>query len=312
MMDLDIAVLLPCYNEQGAIGETIASFQQALPRATIYVYDNNSSDQTAEEARQAGAIVRFEPRQGKGEVVKRMFADIEADVYVMADGDNTYDASICPELIDTLVSERLDMIVGTRSRELSSYPKGHVLGNKVFSNLINRAFNSKLEDVFSGYRIMSNRFVKSLPIFSDGFQIETELTVHALQHKIPIKEVPTKYISRPEGTESKLKTYRDGFKILNFIMFLLRDVRPLFFFSCISATLITLSLFLGLPVIFEFFETGLVPRFPTAILASSIALIAVMSLFSGLILDNVSRGRKERKMVTYLRTPFFGHKKSQQ
>ena len=241
-----------------------------------------------------------------------MFADVEADIYVMADGDNTYDASVCPELIDSLVSERLDMIIGTRSRELSSYPKGHVLGNKLFSNLINRAFNSHLEDVFSGYRIMSNRFVKSLPIFSDGFQIETELTVHALQHKIPIKEVPTKYISRPEGTQSKLKTYRDGFKILNFIMFLLRDVRPLFFFSCISAALVALSLFLGVPVIFEFFETGLVDRFPTAILASSIALISVMSLFSGLILDNVSRGRKERKMVTYLRTPFFRDKKSQQ
>lgn len=305
MKELDIAVLLPCYNEQGAIGETIASFKEAIPTAQVFVYDNNSTDETINEAKQAGAIVRLEPRQGKGEVVKRMFADVEADIYVMADGDNTYDASVCPVLIESLVSERLDMIIGTRSRELSSYPKGHVLGNKLFSNLINRAFNSQLEDVFSGYRVMSNRFVKSLPIFSDGFQIETELTVHALQHKIPIKEVPTKYISRPEGTQSKLKTYRDGFKILNFIMFLLRDVRPLFFFSCISAALVALSLFLGVPVIFEFFETGLVERFPTAILASSIALIAVMSLFSGLILDNVSRGRKERKIVTYLRTPFF-------
>lgn len=311
-MELNIAVLLPCYNEQGAIGQTIASFKQALPTAKVYVYDNNSSDQTAEEAKQAGAIVRFESRQGKGEVVKRMLADIDADVYVMADGDNTYDASVCHELIDALISDRLDMIVGTRSRELNSYPKGHVLGNKFFSGLINRAFNSQLEDVFSGYRIMSNRFVKSLPIFSDGFQIETELTVHALQHKIPIKEIPTKYTSRPEGTQSKLKTYRDGFKILNFIMFLVRDVRPLLFFSCISAILMALSLLLGVPVIFEFFRTGLVDRFPTAILASSIALIAVMSLFSGLILDNVSRGRKELKMVTYLRTPFLKNKKSQQ
>lgn len=231
MSQPDIAILLPCFNEQGAIGETIASFQAALPSANIYVYDNNSTDDTALEAKQAGAIVRFEPRQGKGEVVKRMFADIEADIYIMADGDNTYDASICPSLIETLVEQRLDMIIGTRSRELSSYPKGHVLGNKLFSNLINRAFNSQLEDVFSGYRVMSNRFVKSLPIFSDGFQIETELTVHALQHKIPIKEVATRYISRPEGTKSKLNTFRDGFKILNFIMLLLRDVRPLLFLA---------------------------------------------------------------------------------
>ncbi|MEZ8966851.1 glycosyltransferase family 2 protein [Vibrio breoganii] len=305
MNNPDIAVILPCYNEQGAIGNTVAAFKESLPSATIYVYDNNSTDNTVTEAKEAGAVVRHEYRQGKGEVVRRMFADIQADIYVMADGDNTYDASICPTLTSQLIDENLDMIIGTRSRELSSYPKGHVIGNQLFSSLINKAFNSNLEDVFSGYRIMSNRFVKSIPLFSDGFQIETELTVHALQHKIPIKEIPTKYVPRPEGTESKLKTYKDGFKILNFIIFLLRDVRPLLFFSSIALALIAISLSLGIPVIMEFFDTGLVERFPTAILASSIALIAVIALFSGLILDNVSRGRKERKIVTYLRTPFF-------
>ncbi|GEA62422.1 glycosyltransferase family 2 protein [Vibrio comitans] len=305
MKNIDIAVLLPSHNEQGAIGNTVTAFKKSLPNATVYVYDNNSTDNTVEEAREAGAIVRYEHRQGKGEVVRRMFADIQADIYVMSDGDNTYDASICPKLISQLIDENLDMLIGTRSRELSSYPKGHVIGNKLFSNLINKAFNSNLEDVFSGYRIMSNRFVKSIPLFSDGFQVETELTVHSLQHKIPIKEVPTKYVPRPEGTESKLKTYRDGFKILNFIIFLLRDVRPLLFFSSIALALLTLSLSLGIPVIIDFFDSGLVERFPTAILASSIALIAVIALFSGLILDNVSRGRKERKIVTYLRTPYF-------
>jgi glycosyltransferase involved in cell wall biosynthesis len=305
MNNLDIAVLLPCYNEAGAIGSTIKAFKNALPTAKIYVYDNNSSDSTVDEAKEAGAIVRFESRQGKGEVVRRMFADIDADIYVMADGDNTYDASVAPSLIQRLIDERLDMIIGTRSKEQESYPKGHVFGNKIFSNLINKAFNSNLTDVFSGYRVMSYRFVKSVPIFSDGFQIETELTVHSLQHKIPLKEVSTTYISRPEGTSSKLNTFRDGFKILNFILFLLRDVRPLFFFTSISLGFASIALILGIPVILEFFDTGLVERFPTAILASSLSLISVIAFFSGLLLDNVSRGRKEQKIVTYLRTPYF-------
>ncbi|CDT85021.1 Glycosyltransferase [Vibrio coralliirubri] len=296
-----VAILLPCYNEAGAIGETVTSFQQALPDASIYVYDNNSTDNTVNEALQAGAIVRHEPRQGKGEVVRRMFSDIDADIYVMADGDDTYDASICPELIDQLNNEKLDMIIGSRERTSMAYPKGHILGNKMFSSLINLAFNAQLNDVFSGYRIMSHRFVKTAPIFSDGFQIETELTVHALHHNMSIKEVSTQYQSRPEGTTSKLNTLSDGLKILNFILFLLRDVKPMFFFGSLSILLGFISLILGIPVIVDFVDTGLVERLPTAVLSSSIALIAVMSFFCGLILDNVSRGRREMRILSILR-----------
>ncbi|MFA0660682.1 glycosyltransferase family 2 protein [Vibrio splendidus] len=301
MKNQTIAVLLPCYNEAGAVGKTVTSFQQALPNSTIYVYDNNSTDNTIEEAMQAGAIVRHESRQGKGEVVRRMFSDVEADVYVMADGDDTYDASVCPVLIEQLNNEKLDMIIGSRERSSGAYPKGHILGNKMFSSLINLAFNAQLNDVFSGYRIMSHRFVKTAPIFSDGFQIETELTVHALHHNMSIKEVSTQYQSRPEGTSSKLNTLSDGFKILNFILFLLRDVKPMFFFGVLSILLGLISLSLGIPVIVEFVDTGLVARLPTAVLSSSIALIAVMSFFCGLILDNVSRGRREMRILSILR-----------
>ncbi|MEZ8118414.1 glycosyltransferase family 2 protein [Vibrio splendidus] len=301
MKNQTIAVLLPCYNEAGAVGKTVTSFQQALPNSTIYVYDNNSTDNTIEEAMQAGAIVRHESRQGKGEVVRRMFSDVEADVYVMADGDDTYDASVCPVLIEQLNNEKLDMIIGSRERSSGAYPKGHILGKKMFSSLINLAFNAQLNDVFSGYRIMSHRFVKTAPIFSDGFQIETELTVHALHHNMSIKEVSTQYQSRPEGTTSKLNTLSDGFKILNFILFLLRDVKPMFFFGVLSILLGLISLSLGIPVIVDFVDTGLVERLPTAVLSSSIALIAVMSFFCGLILDNVSRGRREMRILSILR-----------
>ncbi|CAK3115216.1 hypothetical protein VCRA2128O309_1500001 [Vibrio crassostreae] len=230
-----------------------------------------------------------------------MFSDIDADIYVMADGDDTYDASICPELIDQLNNEKLDMIIGSRERTSMAYPKGHILGNKMFSSLINLAFNAQLNDVFSGYRIMSHRFVKTAPIFSDGFQIETELTVHALHHNMSIKEVSTQYQSRPEGTTSKLNTLSDGLKILNFILFLLRDVKPMFFFGSLSILLGFISLILGIPVIVDFVDTGLVERLPTAVLSSSIALIAVMSFFCGLILDNVSRGRREMRILSILR-----------
>ena len=301
MKNQTIVVLLPCYNEAGAVGKTVTSFQQALPNSTIYVYDNNSTDNTIEEAMQAGAIVRHESRQGKGEVVRRMFSDVEADIYVMADGDDTYDASICPALIEQLNNEKLDMIIGSRERSSGAYPKGHIFGNKMFSSLINRGFNAQLSDVFSGYRIMSRRFVKSVPIFSDGFQIETELTVHALHHNMSIKEVSTQYQSRPEGTSSKLNTLSDGLKILNFILFLLRDVKPMFFFGVLSMLFCVISLSLGIPVILDFVDTGLVERVPTAILSSSIALIAVMSFFCGLILDNVSRGRREMRILSILR-----------
>ncbi|MDK9762313.1 glycosyltransferase [Vibrio sp. D420a] len=300
MTNEKIAVLLPCFNEAGAIGQTVSSFRTSLPNADIYVYDNNSTDNTIAEASEAGAIIRTEPRQGKGEVVRRMFSDIEADIYVMADGDNTYDASICPKLIEHLLSERLDMVIGSRERAIGAYPTGHIYGNKFFSALVNGAFSAHFEDVFSGYRVMSRRFVKSVPIFSDGFQIETELTVHALHHNMPTKEVATQYSPRPDGTESKLHTLSDGVKIFNFILFILRDVKPLLFFGVLALFLAGLSLTLGIPVIVDFIETGLVERVPTAILASSIALIAVMSFFCGLILDNVSRGRREIKILSML------------
>lgn len=309
MKDQTIAVLLPCFNEAGAVGKTVADFQHALPSATIYVYDNNSTDGTVKEALQVGAVVRHEYRQGKGEVVRRMFSDIDADIYVMADGDDTYDASISPALIEQLVTEQLDMIIGSRERSSEAYPAGHILGNKMFSTLINKGFNAQLNDVFSGYRVMSHRFVKTVPIFSDGFQIETELTVHALHHNMSIKEVPTHYHSRPEGTASKLNTLSDGIKILNFILFLLRDVKPMFFFGALSVLLCFISLGLGIPVIIDFIDTGLVERVPTAILSSSIALIAVMSFFCGLILDNVSRGRREMRILSILRS--HDHKPSQ-
>lgn len=299
MDNIKIAVLLPCYNEEGAIGRTVKDFKKSLPSAEIYVYDNNSSDNTFSEAIEAGAIVRREPRQGKGEVVRRMFSDIEADIYLMCDGDSTYDASISPLLIDKLIEKHLDMVVGIRSRTNDAYPLGHIIGNKSFSKLINIFFNSSLSDIFSGYRVLSRRFVKTIPVLSDGFQIETELTVHALHHKFPILEVPTNYQERPNGTTSKLRTFKDGFKILNFVLFLIRDIRPLFFFSILSLLLSVLSLFLGIPIVIEFMESGLVNRVPTAILSSSIGVIAITCLFSGLILDNVRRGRVENILLHY-------------
>ena len=297
---MNIAVLLPCYNEEGAVGKTIKDFYKVLPYARVFVYDNNSIDKTIDEAEKAGAIVFKELRQGKGEVVKRMFADIDADIYVLADGDDTYDANAAIKLIECLVNENLDMVIGTRSVGKDAYPRGHIIGNKVFTGLISMFFNSKLNDVFSGYRVMSKRFVKTVPVLSDGFEIETELTVHALHHRMPIKEVATMYKSRPEGTKSKLKTFSDGFKIMNFIFFLLRDVKPLLFFSVLSMCFASMSLFSGIPVVIEFFQTGLVERLPTAVLASGLGIISVICLFTGLVLDNVSRGRLENKLLTYL------------
>lgn len=300
---MKIAILLPCYNEEGAIAETVLGFKKQFPNSDIYVYDNNSTDNTVKEAIDSGAIVRHESRQGKGEVVRTMFNDVEADVYIMADGDNTYDATAALILVDELINNNLDMVIGRRSKDKSAYPAGHVLGNKGFSLLINYFFKSGLKDVFSGYRVMSRRFVKTIPVLSDGFQIETELTVHALHHKLPIKEIDTDYRERPEGTTSKLRTFKDGFKILSFILFLIRDVRPLFFFGWLSFILANASLLLGLPVIADFIDTGLVERFPTAILSSSLGVISILSLFSGLILDNVSRGRLENNIILYKAFP---------
>jgi glycosyltransferase involved in cell wall biosynthesis len=298
---LRIAVILPCYNEEAAIAKTVHDFAAALPDAKIYVYDNNSKDRTAEVAREAGAIVRNEGRQGKGNVMRRMFADVEADIYVLADGDDTYDASVAPALIAKLTNEELDLVTGRRVHtEAAAYRAGHVLGNKMLTGLTSMMFGITLRDMLSGYRIMSRRFVKSFPFTAEGFGIETELTVHAVRLLMPMAEVDTSYKERPVGSVSKLNTYRDGFRILFTIGHLIREERPLFFFSVIAAVLAAASVLFGWSLLHEFMRTGLVPRLPTALLATGLMVIAFLSLMSGLILDTVTRGRWEAKRMAYL------------
>lgn len=301
MTDARIAVILPCYNEEAAIGQTVRDFRAALPGADVYVYDNNSRDKTAEVARAAGAIVRNEYRQGKGNVMRRMFADVEADVYVLADGDDTYDASAAPALIRKLVADGLDMVTGRRIHtEAGAYRAGHVLGNKMLTGLTSLMFNVRLGDMLSGYRVMSRRFVKSIPFTAEGFGIETELTVHAVRLLLPTAEVDTPYKERPPGSVSKLSTYRDGFKILFTIAQMIREERPLLFFSVIAALFALVSAGFGGSLLVEFARTGLVPRLPTAVLATGLMLIAFLSLMSGLILDTVTRGRWANKRLSYL------------
>jgi glycosyltransferase involved in cell wall biosynthesis len=296
-----IAVILPCYNEDAAIGKTVRDFRAALPDAKVYVYDNNSKDRTAEVAREAGAIVRNEPRQGKGNVMRRMFADVEADIYVLADGDDTYDASVAPDLIRKLVSEELDLVTGRRIHTAAdAYRAGHVLGNKMLTGLTALMFGIELKDMLSGYRIMSRRFVKSFPFTAEGFGIETELTVHAVRLLMPMAEVDTSYKERPPGSVSKLSTYRDGFKILFTIAHLIREERPLFFFSTIAALLVAVASVLAYPLLIEFLHTHLVPRLPTALLATALVIIAFLAVMSGFILDTVTRGRWEAKRMAYL------------
>ena len=296
-----IAVLIPCYNEEAAIGQTVADFRAALPMATIYVYDNNSKDQTVARAKEAGAIVRSEPRQGKGAVVRRMFADIEADIYVLTDGDDTYDATVAPSLVQKLLDESYDIVSGRRiATAKDAYRAGHVLGNKLLTGLTALMFNVRLLDMLTGYRIMSRRFVKSFPVISTGFAIETELTVHAVRLLMPMVEIDTKYKERPEGSVSKLSTYKDGFKILFTIISLVREERPFIFFGALFGIFALLSLILGVPVVLEYLHTGYVPRLPTAVLAVALMLLAFLSLFSGLILDTVTRGRWELKRLSYL------------
>lgn len=297
----EIAVILPCYNEEAAIGKTVRDFRAALPTAKVYVYDNNSRDRTIELAREAGAIVRSEMRQGKGNVMRRMFADVEADIYVLADGDDTYDASVAPALIGKLVDEGLDLVTGRRVHsDAAAYRAGHVWGNRLLTGLTALMFNVKLGDMLSGYRVMSRRFVKSFPFTAEGFGIETELTVHAVRLLMPIAEVDTAYKERPVGSVSKLSTYRDGFKILFTIAQMLREERPLLFFSTIGAVFAAISVAFGTSIVIEFARTGLVPRLPTAILATGLMLIAFLSLMSGLILDTVTRGRWANKRLAYL------------
>jgi hypothetical protein len=302
-----IAVLIPCYNEEAAIGSVVRDFREALPTATVYVYDNNSSDRTVEVARAAGAVVRREPLQGKGNVMRRMFSDIEADVYVLVDGDDTYHAASAPLLVRRLWEEQLDMVNGARVTEIvAAYRPGHRFGNRLLTGLVARVFGNRIQDMLSGYRVFSRRFVKSFPALASGFETETELTVHALELRMPIAEVKTPYKDRPPGSHSKLNTIRDGVRILRAIVLLVKEERPLPFFAAVFAVLAALSLGLALPVADTYLHTGLVPRLPTALLATGLMLLAFLSLACGLILDTVTHGRREIKRLSYLAIPAPG------
>ena len=299
-----VAVLVPCYNEEAAVGKVVADFRAALPDAQIYVYDNNSSDGTIAVAREAGAQVRSERRQGKGHVVRRMFADIDADIYVLVDGDATYDAPSASKMIDKLMTDHLDMVVGFRvDQEQAAYRPGHRTGNWMLTSFLAAVFGQAFTDILSGYRVFSRRFVKSLPVLSDGFEIETELTVHALELALPVAEIETPYYARPEGSFSKLNTWRDGFRILNTILKLYRSEKPLRFFSIIGACLMLVSVGLAIPVVLTYLELGLVPRLPTAVLSMGLMILAVLCVSSGLVLDTVTRGRREIKLLAYLSQP---------
>jgi glycosyltransferase involved in cell wall biosynthesis len=296
-----VAVLLPCYNEEATIGATVDGFREALPGATVYVYDNNSTDLTRQIAAKAGAVVRSERQQGKGHVVRRMFADIDAEVYVMADGDLTYDPKAAPEMVALLLSEQLDMVVGTRKHEeKEAYRGGHVLGNRVFTGLLAGLFGRSFNDIFSGYRVFSRRFVKSFPVLSSGFEIETEMSVHALELRMPVGEVETRYLARPQGSESKLSTFGDGWRILKTIGTLYRVERPVLFYGTIAVILLAAAILLSIPLVITYLHTHLVPRVPTAILVTGMAIVAVLCFFTGLILDTVTRGRREMRRLAYL------------
>jgi glycosyltransferase involved in cell wall biosynthesis len=309
---LDVAVLIPCYNEAVAIGAVVRDFRAALPQARIFVYDNNSRDETAKVAREAGAIVRGEPWQGKGNVVRRMFSDIEADLYVLVDGDGTYDAPSAPKLISALLDQQLDMVVGARVEQgpdtykRGAYRPGHRFGNALLTGLVSRIFGRTIRDMLSGYRVFTRRFVKSFPAMSAGFEIETELSVHALELRMKMAEIDTPYGERPEGSFSKLSTYRDGWRILKLVSHLVKEERPADFFGAAFLALLVLSLALGIPVVIEFMQTGLVPRFPTAILATGIMLLAFLSLTCGIILETVTTARREMKRLAYLQIPLPG------
>lgn len=301
------AVIIPCYNEGKAIAKVVKDFKKVLPEAEIYVYDNNSDDDTAAQARRAGAIVRREPRQGKGNVVRRMFADIEADIYVMSDGDETYDIKKTPLLVKELRENNLDMVIGSRKEvDLAAYRVGHRSGNLVLTKLVQHFFAYRLEDMLSGFRVFSKRFVKTFPAQSPGFEIETELTIFALSSKMPIKEVETDYFARPAGSFSKLSTVKDGLRILRTIVMLIKEERPLLFFSMLAAVFALLTLICGVPLIELYLETGLVPRLPTAVLTAALMVCSVVSMLVGFVLDSVANSRKEARRQAYLRYPIVG------
>src|SRR3954469_19609437 len=299
-----IAVLVPCFNEEAAVATVVADFLNALPSAEIYVYDNNSSDLTTAIASQAGAEVRSERRQGKGHVVRRMFADIDADIYVLVDGDATYDAASAPRMIEKLTADHLDMVVGVRVEQSeAAWRSGHRTGNRMLTGFLSSVFGQAFKDILSGYRVFSRRFVKSFPVLSDGFEIETELSVHALELALPVAEIETPYFARPEGSFSKLNTWRDGCRILGTILKLYRSERPLRFFSAIGLFLTVVSIGLTIPVVVTWLEQGIVPRLPTAVLSMGLMIVAVLSVSSGLVLDTVTRGRREMKLLAYLSLP---------
>ena len=296
-----VAVLVPCYNEQHAVAKVVADFHAALPEAAIYVYDNNSTDNTVAAARAAGAVVRHETYQGKGHVVRRMFNDIEADVYVLVDGDATYDAASAPAMVDKLVEERLDMVVAARiDREQAAYRRGHRTGNRVLTGFVAHMFGRSFTDILSGYRVFSRRFVKSFPILSGGFEIETELTIHALELELPVGEIATPYYSRQRGSSSKLSTWSDGYRILWTVLKLYRAERPLSLFGAFGLALAIISVGLAIPIFITYVQEGLVPRLPTAVLSTGLMLLAFLSIAVGLILDTVTRGRRELKLIAYL------------
>jgi glycosyltransferase involved in cell wall biosynthesis len=304
-----IAVLIPCYNEAITIKDVIVSFKQALPTSTIYVYDNSSTDNTATIAQQAGAIVCFESQKGKGNVVKRMFADIDADIYVLVDGDNTYEASKASYMVKKLINNNLDMVVGRRveKEEMFSgvYRRGHRFGNKIFNIFLRKLFGGAFVDVFSGYRAFSRRFVKSFPVSSQRFEIETELNVHCLELNLPASEIDTRYFARSVGSLSKLSTYKDGMRIFFKILFFLKEFRPFLFFNIIAFLLFMLAVILGIPLLITYLQTGLVPRIPTGMLIIGLLVSAFTSCVCGVILDSVSRGRREMKYLQYLLLPHY-------
>ena len=306
LASLRVAVLLPCYNEEVAIARTVAAFRESLPGATVYVYDNNSRDATQAVAREAGAVVRLERMQGKGNVVRRMFADVDADIYVLSDGDLTYDAAAAPALIQRLIEEQLDMVVGARKSEVElAYRRGHRFGNRLLTGMLARLLGRSFSDILSGYRVFSRRFVKSFPVLSAGFEIETEISIHALELRMPVAEVITAYAARPEGSTSKLSTYRDGWRILRTIVNLFRLERPILFFGSIGVFALVVAIILAIPLTITYAHTGLVPRLPTAVLITGLGIVAMLCFFTGLILDTVVRGRREVRRLAYLGIPIL-------
>ena len=298
---LRIAILVPCYNEETAIAKVVADFRACLPQAIVYVYDNNSRDRTVDVARASGAVVRGETHQGKGHVVRRMFSDIEADVYVLVDGDATYDAPSARTMISRLLADRLDMVVGARvDREEAAYRLGHRFGNKLLTAFVANVFGNTFKDILSGYRVFSRRFVKSFPALSGGFEIETELTAHALVLELPVAEIDTPYYARPAGSHSKLNTWRDGIRILGTIVKLYRAERPLGFFSAIGISLGLMAIGIAIPILVTYLADGVVPRLPTAVLSTGLMMIACLAIACSLVLDTVTRGRREIKRLAYL------------